>query len=57
MVLANQRPLHFVFVSNPGMIAVFHFFEVNNYWTFGQVKFYCPQIYMSLLKNVSQHIL
>lgn len=57
MGLANQRPLRFVFVSNPGIIAVFHFFEVNNYWTFEQVKFYCPQIYISLLKNVSQHIL
>ena len=45
MVLANQRPLLFVFVSNPGVIAVFHLFEVNNYWTFEQVKFYFPQIY------------
>ena len=51
MVLANQRPLLFVFVSNPGVIAVFHLFEVNNYWTFEQVKFYCPQIYISLLKK------
>ena len=57
MVLANQRPLHFVFVSNPGMIAVFHFFEVNNYCTFGQVKFYCLQIYESLKKCIAAHSL
>lgn len=50
MVLAAQRPLYFVFVLTSGITVVFQLFEVIICWTFGQVKFYCSQIYISLIR-------
>ena len=50
MVSPAQRPLYSVFVLTSEVTVVFQLFEVISYWTFGQVKFYCSQIYINLIR-------